>query len=405
MDHAPRRNAVHLSQREYFWDSLRALLMLLGIPYHVALSYRVGQQWIVRSNEGVPGFALLADGLHLFRMPAFFVVAGYFAAKVIARRPPGVWMAGRARRLVPPFVTAIVLLVPPMNWFCEISNLPHAAAVQSWKANSSSSGGYWVRHLWFIVVLLYCSGALALMASLRPGIATARLPARIDAALSRHFVPALLAVGAIVGLWEALVLEGFYMAGLATNVPQAIFRIDDLIVSAPWFVLGCLLERSPAMLARVTRFSWPMLAIAVASVVLSLTVAPELHPAAGRFVTTFAALSVSQVLIASAKAWLDRPSPLVREMVAASFVIYLFHLPLICGLVWLGQGVPVPTPVKALAVMAFSFGLSWLAWRVIVRSDVLLTLFDGSSRAEERRRRLSAMTADERAMFEAQVAA
>jgi len=66
-------------EREHFWDALRAFLMLLGIPYHVALSYQTGQDFIVHSGEGLVGAREFADTVHLFRMPAFFVIAGYFA--------------------------------------------------------------------------------------------------------------------------------------------------------------------------------------------------------------------------------------------------------------------------------------------------------------------------------------
>ena len=72
--------------REHFWDTLRAVLMLLGIPYHVALSYMLGRQWIVKSGEGVTGFIELARFISLFRMPAFYLTAGYFAAMLLARR-------------------------------------------------------------------------------------------------------------------------------------------------------------------------------------------------------------------------------------------------------------------------------------------------------------------------------
>jgi len=143
-----------LARREYFWDALRAGLMILGIPYHVCLSYMAGKQWIVRSDEGVAGFDGIAAFIHLFRMPAFYVICVYFAWKVLEKRDPGSWMKGRVRRLVPPFAATLVLLVPAMNWFCEISNLPFDRAVASWLDNSSKSGGYWVRHLWFIIVLL-----------------------------------------------------------------------------------------------------------------------------------------------------------------------------------------------------------------------------------------------------------
>ncbi len=364
--------------REHYWDTLRAALMLLGIPYHVALSYRPGQTWIVRSDEGIIAFTWLADIIHYFRMPAFFIIAGYFSALLLARRVPSVWLKGRAVRLAVPFAVTIITLVPIMNLACEFSNLPYSRALSSFVWNSSHSGGYWVRHLWFIVVLLYLSAASAWLVMLRPGLAQALVPERLDARLGKYFLVTLCLVGLVVGLWEAIAVELFYMAGLATNVPQQIFRLDELIISTPYYTIGFLLQRSPHMLERVCRFSWPVALMAVLFVGLSMTVAKEVHPAPGRLITTFAALACSQTLIAGARTLLDRPIPLVNEFTRAAYVIYLFHLPVITVLVWLGQPVAIPVALKGLAVMLLSLAISYGAWWVISRSRIMFFLFNGA---------------------------
>jgi glucan biosynthesis protein C len=363
--------------REHFWDALRAFLMLLGIPYHVALSYQPGQDFIVHSGEGVPGFTQFADALHLFRMPAFFVIAGYFAMLLLARREPMGWLKGRFLRLGVPFLTCIVTLVPAMNLVCELSNLPLAEALRSWRENSLSSGGYWVRHLWFIIVLLYLCTAAALLALRFPAVKNGLLPRRIDRWSSQHFLGTLLGLGLAIGAWEALALEAFYRAGLATMLPQQVLRLDELVIFAPWFVLGCVLVRARAMLDRITQFSLPVTLVAVVGTVTWLLVHKDVVPMAERFIGTFAALGTTQVLIAAARTLLDRPIPLVRKLTDASFVIYLFHLPLITLFVWLAQPLPVPALVKALAIMALSFGMSYAIWRMIGRVRSMSLLYEG----------------------------
>ena len=363
--------------REHFWDALRAFLMLLGIPYHVALSYRPGQDFIVHSGQGVRGFAELAAGLHLFRMPAFFVIAGYFALLLLARREPGAWLKGRFIRLGVPFLTCIVTLVPAMNLFCELSNLPWHAAVRSWRENSLSSGGYWVRHLWFIIVLLYFSTIATALTAIFPGLKAGLVPPRIDCWAARNFVPALLGAGVLIGGWEALALEAFYRVGLATNLPQQILRLDEAIIFAPWFVLGCVLVRARATLARTARFCGATSVVAVVTTVAWLLVHKDVPPMAERFIGTFAALATTQVLVAAARSLLDRPIPLVRRLTDASFVIYLFHLPLITLFVWLAQPLPVPPLAKAVTIMALTFALSYALWLAIGRIRSMSLLFEG----------------------------
>ncbi|GGD67897.1 acyltransferase family protein [Croceicoccus mobilis] len=366
--------------REHFWDTLRAVLMLLGIPYHVALSYMVDRQWIVKSGEGVPGFIELARTISLFRMPAFYLIAGYFAAMLLARRAPGTWLKGRFKRLAIPFVTSIIVLVPILNWFCEISNLPYNQAVASWIDNSSKSGGYWMRHLWFIVVLLYFCCFIAWIAHRHADFGQSRMPAWADRLIARHMVPALLLIATVVGAWEAGAVEYFYIWGLNTNLIQEILRVDQLIIYAPWFAMGAFLQRSHDATHRLTRYSHTVLVLAVIAVMLSVTLREQVHPAMARFIDTFSAVLITQLLISAAAHLFDRPIPVVQRFTSASFVIYLFHLPLICGLVFAGQYVALPPLVKAIAVMGLTLAISYGAWIVIERSRLLALLFDGGMR-------------------------
>ncbi|VWX46455.1 acyltransferase family protein [Novosphingobium sp. 9U] len=365
------------SQREHFWDALRAFLMLLGIPYHVALSYQPGQDFIVHSGEGVTGFSQFADALHLFRMPAFFVIAGYFAMLLLAKREPMAWLKGRFLRLGIPFLTCILTLVPAMNLVCELSNLPAPEALRSWRENSLTSGGYWVRHLWFIIVLLYLSSGTAFLAQRFPSVRSGLVPRSIDDWASRHFVLTLFGLALMIGLWEALALEAFYSLGLASMLPQQILRLDETIIYLPWFALGCVLVRARLSLEQATRLSAPVALVAVAGTALWLIVHKDVAPMTERFIGTFAALAATQVLIAAARTLLDRQIPLVRKLTDASFVIYLFHLPLIALFVWLAQPLPLPPVVKALAIMALSFGLSYAIWGVIGRIRSMSLLFEG----------------------------
>lgn len=365
-------------QREHYWDAIRATLMLLGIPYHTALAYRPGRDWIVFSGEGAPVFTYLAESLHVFRMPAFFVVAGYFAGRLLASRAPFAWLRSRYTRLGVPLVTCLLTLVPLLNLACEVSNHPLPQALASWRHSTATSGGYWVRHLWFIIVLLYCSTAAAWIAWRWPSMRTALLPARLDAWIARRFLLALAVAAAAVGLWEAIAIELFYMAGLATNVPQQILRIDELLAYSPYFALGCLLSRAPLALARLGRFSPAVAATAAAALTTSLVLMDELAPPVGRFVATTGALAMTQVVIALARRLANRPRPAVQQLVSASFVIYLFHMPVIILLVNVGQYVAMPVAVKASLVMVLALVISFGAWQAISRSSWLGFLFNGS---------------------------
>ncbi|MCB2015026.1 MAG: acyltransferase family protein [Sphingobium sp.] len=376
-------SAQNHNQREHHWDALRALLMLLGLPYHVALAYHIGsgtgQAWIVNAHEGVPCFAQLAQFIHFFRMPAFFMIAGYFTALLLARRAPAIWLQGRFKRLGIPLLVTLITLNPLLNMACELSNFPLDGAIRSWLHNSSKSGGYWVRHLWFLIVLLYYSLAAAALVSWFPGLRGRQVSSAKDSWLAAHFTLFWFALAAIVAVWEAVSIELFYMGGLATNVPQQIFRLDETLKYLPYFLIGAVLARMPLTRAKLYRLSPAITMAGVVFAGLALLYAKGLWPPYGRLLSTMAALCLTQPVLAVLRHIADTPSAAVRQVVDASFVIYLFHLPILCWLVIAFVPVAMPVVVKALLVLLLTFALSWVAWEVVSRSAVLRLLYDGIS--------------------------
>ena len=362
--------------RQHYWDVTRAFLMLLGLPYHVAMLYHPGG-WIVAVNQESSTLGVLAAFIHLFRMPAFFVVAGYFAALLLARRTPGSWLGSRMFRIGIPLVTSLFVLVPVLNMLSELSGQGPHAAFAEWRYQTATSGGYWVRHLWFLIVLLYLSATCAAAMGLFPRLKGWLLSPDRDIALARWLPATLLAIACIIGLFEGVAIELFYRAGLNTNLIQAILRVDDLISFAPYFLFGAFLQRSPAVLERFGRPSPTMIAVAVGSVAVGILYGEQVWAPVGRFMGAIAAISVTQVVISGARALFDRPSRMVERLVEGSFVIYLFHLPILIGLYDLATRANLP-PAEGFALnLALTFALSWCVWSVVKRTPVLNLLFNG----------------------------
>ena len=74
-------------ERLHALDNLRAVVMWLGIVLHVAVIYIAGPSplpW--RDNQTTPTADLLMAFIHAFRMPVFFILAGFFVALLIERR-------------------------------------------------------------------------------------------------------------------------------------------------------------------------------------------------------------------------------------------------------------------------------------------------------------------------------
>lgn len=97
--------------RMHALDGLRATMMLLGLVLHTAVSYTVidlGAAWGYKDTATTLFADLVVMFIHVFRMPVFFVLAGFFAAMLCVRRGVAGFVNNRLQRIVLPFVVAVV---------------------------------------------------------------------------------------------------------------------------------------------------------------------------------------------------------------------------------------------------------------------------------------------------------
>ena len=98
-------------------DALRASAMLLGIVLHIAWFYvpvAMGAPVVDRLTSTFLWYGFHA--IHVFRMQAFFLVAGFFGHLVLDRRGTGTFIRQRLVRIGVPFVIGWFLCWPLMTW-------------------------------------------------------------------------------------------------------------------------------------------------------------------------------------------------------------------------------------------------------------------------------------------------
>src|SRR3712207_5022683 len=77
------------SERLHALDGIRAFALLLGIVLHSALSFLPGldlKLWPISDVQKNGALYLVVFVIHIFRMSAFFLVAGFFARLLLYRR-------------------------------------------------------------------------------------------------------------------------------------------------------------------------------------------------------------------------------------------------------------------------------------------------------------------------------
>jgi len=129
-------------------DNLRAILMMLGVDLHSAAVFSIHKYWLVSYERTSTHLDWLTSSIHSFRMPLFFVIAGFFALMLLQRYKASKFMKNRSKRIVIPFISAVLLINPLQNMLMTIYYK---------ETTVNYFVDYAISHLWFLVNLMgYC---------------------------------------------------------------------------------------------------------------------------------------------------------------------------------------------------------------------------------------------------------
>jgi glucan biosynthesis protein C len=365
--------------RLHYLDAMRSVLMLLGLVLHSARPYDTGS-WRVKDVQQWPLLDGMVASLHLFRMPAFFVIAGFFAMYLIRRRPTGVFLRERMRRTVIPLVVVLLTVNVLQAWFVARQVHHDAEPLLTGVLLPQLWSGSLLSHLWFLGCLIVYFALVALAApALRALTAwelstssrgqTLALAGLIAAAVVAPVVVA--AFGSIFAPWPQMYVLG-------------VIRPLTVLQFLPYFAVGLALCAFPSLLERFSRVTWAVLALAGLG-------GAGLYLADGQDGTAWKALAMmSEALLAWMairavftlfRSFADRPSRTFRYLSDASYSIYLFHhVIVIMAATWL-LPVAIGPGLKFAAVLAIASVASLAIYHLLIRRSALLSyLFNGAVR-------------------------
>ncbi|MEO0032380.1 MAG: hypothetical protein RIS94_2138 [Pseudomonadota bacterium] len=376
--------------RLHHLDAARALFLLLGIPFHVATTaiMILSPEAPGFREDPVIGFSLSA--IHSFRMFAFFMLSGFFAAMVREKRGRSPWLADRLSRIGIPLVVSVSSLAVIQHhlkvglsdlWAGGFHGLPLA-----------------FEHLWFLIVLLMFVTSYSVL-PLRW-----RLPSeRLRRALYVDGAPGLALLG-LLALWGAALTGIMYLFQLQDN--EAFFEHQltiRYVQYAPAFLLGALAWHWQVG-GRV--FNLPLrahLLTAAALLAIHLWLDPMFRPVLGLPVlidTPYQLLDGAVMqplgLLLSLGAFrllarvATRPSRVVAFLVEGAMAIYLFHMSWAMVTVTLlarfAPGAQLPV-LQWLAGSALVLALSTGCFLIVRRHPLLALAFCGTKLPRKRESR------------------
>ncbi|MFN8253083.1 MAG: acyltransferase family protein [Ferruginibacter sp.] len=151
--------------RIYSLDALRSVMMMLGIVLHAGITYGIGDYaafWPIKDKDNSIFFDLAVAIIHHFRMPVFFVTAGYFGALLFYKKGPRSMLVNRFKRILLPFLSGVMLLYP-LAFFAftyssaAIKDLPLPLQYAWQEVVAGEFLPFNVLHLWFLYFLVLYS--------------------------------------------------------------------------------------------------------------------------------------------------------------------------------------------------------------------------------------------------------
>jgi glucans biosynthesis protein C len=337
------------SDRLHALDAVRAYALLMGIVLHGTSPFLAGMPGWVTVETPSNFLAGLWYFIHMFRMPVFFLIAGYFGRLLLERRGTKSFIKDRAKRILVPLVFGLPLVFIAVGVMYVLGALASGQDMQALQAqqraqqeNAPQGGmnGFNLAHLWFLyyLAMFYASALVIRLVLARFMEGGGKLGAATDATV--RFL--------MRGLWGPVILalpiaayfyqdEGWIgWTGLPAPfpiVPQA----GALIGYGLIFGFGWLLHRQAHLVLALEK-SWPMYlaAAVVLSIVCYRIAGPTPHWTPyleGRALLIYSGAYMVAVwcwifaLIGAAIRFLSNVSPVRRYLADSSYWLYLMHVP------------------------------------------------------------------------------
>lgn len=362
------------------FDALRTIAMWLGVVLHAIIAYKTIPEsgWPDDPTMNLGFLDWLYETIHSFRMPLFFLVAGFFARMVIMKSGMPYFIEQRRKRILIPFVLGILVLVPltmaPFHYhrFHFAQGLSESAAMQKTVQWLVKWDG--IAHLWFLYYLLIFY-FVCWLAHFLPERWKAGWQQRFEPVMRSLTIPKLAVITVLLFLltwWQQAAVPPVY-TGLK---PQ----IYHFLYYGFFFLLGWIMQVN---MNSVLSLSKPGVAVFLTGIALSVVLHFGLAEgflyyllyAAQTICLTF---GITGIFIRYASA----NSPTWRYYSDASYWVYLFHMGIVAALQVLFLDAPLQPWLKLPLVLLLTFIVCMLSYHFLVRFSIIGNYLHGKRSKE-----------------------
>ncbi len=358
--------------RQYDLDWLRVFVILFVFMFHVGIIFSVDDLGVHSDwRNGTLGQLLFFTSF--LRMPVLFFIAGAGTWFLFRRRDVQQFFSERVRRLLIPFISALILIVPAMSYIgyrfqAEQAGERIPGFGEVFVQLITAMPHEWM-HLWFIAYLLLFS---LLAAPLFQYLKTERGQAllnRVLCALDWRWGVLLFAVPMILIEWS---MQWRFVGDVPLVNDWADFTLYFYL-----FICGFILVGDPRFWEQVQRLL-PVSVIATAGLFVTLPIARQQVDLTQSFPThwDYSLIQVGMGLIGwtsllaavgLTRRFLSFENAALRYARDASYPFYLLHMLPLWAVAYVVVSLSMPYPIEFVLITGVSFVLTLAIYEVLVR--------------------------------------
>ena len=369
------------TERLHSLDSLRAIMMMLGLVLHSAATYSIDVgDWPISdpktmsySNDFIVGL------IHSFRMPIFFLVAGFFGSMLFYERTPLKMIKNRISRLVYPFLVFLFLLWPLMiltfgytkSVFAGIHH-PFAEVAHIF----SSPFAFIPRHtfhLWFLYYLIFTTILTVLIAF------QMKMFPRVRKEIIKKFKWLIQNPIRRLVFFPALIFALYFVSEI-TEVETSPFFFPDpisLIFYFVFYLIGWVLFKAKDVLSSFKTADWLCVFIGSVLFCTSFFYRDEFNETSLMLLSALMIWSFVFGITGLFIRYGSHYSSKLRYVSDASYWVYLIHLPLTGIIPAFLVDLNIPGSFKFFIVLVITSLICFLSYHYLVRSSFIGKFLNG----------------------------
>ena len=379
------------TERLHALDALRASMMMLGIVFHIALYYMLTELPIWSKDP--LNTSIVADWIvlfiHTFRMPIFFVIAGFFTHMMFLRQGSTGLLKNRFYRIGVPLILGLFILTPLFIYSILFSGTPQMLAAVA--SEQPPLIFYFIPtswlHLWFLFFLLFFYIVFIILNRVSQlfGESFCKSCTNSFRRLLQKPLLRILLLTLITAL-TILPMNGDLLLPSAL-IPDLVF-LQAFLFYFVFFGFGWMLYKHSDLLNTFTMGAWLQTAfgILIGGVVLLAVI---LNADANGTTNTPTTVYLKSIITALS-AWLmffglmglflrylNKPSVLMRYIVDASYWVYLIHIPLVFIFPGLLKSIDLSALIKMPITMLATTVVCFLSYDLFVRNSFIGKVLNG----------------------------